>query len=184
MRKNIAHTRYFSYVFISIWKTLAFLATMLFSIWILGHNVGSTFSQFTSSFETHQINITEIRPPLQSGPDIPGGSFLEEIIKEKSSAYVVRHTLFLQILAAYVCYIFGKFACKICIQGFSFAFPVSLAVPVTLSLLISLCGLRSESPCFWESVLPQYLFWSCPKGEFISDFIGREVRCSQYLTQN
>ena len=175
MRKNLAASRYFTYVFISLWKMLVFFATMLFSIWIIGHNVGNTFSKFTSSFGDHQINVTEIRPPLQNGPDIPGGSFLEEVIKEKSAAYIVRQTLLIQILAAYVCYIFAKFACKICIQGFSFAFPVSLAVPVTLSLLISLCGLRSESPCFWESVLPQYLFWTCPKGEFISDFIGKEV---------
>jgi chitin synthase len=178
MRKSLIDTRYFTYVFISLWKMLVFFATMLFSVWILGHNVGNTFTQFTNSFGDHQINVTEVRAPINSGPspDIPGGSFLEEVIKEKSVTNLVRNTLYLQILAAYVTYIFGKFACKICIQGFSFAFPVSLAVPVTLSLLISLCGLRSESPCFWESVLPQYLFWTCPKGEFISDFIGKEVR--------
>ncbi|CAG7817051.1 unnamed protein product [Allacma fusca] len=177
MRKNLVHTRYFTYIFISLWKMLIFFAAMILSVWIAGGNVANLFSQFSNSFAVHNINVTEVRYNTFSeiSPDSPDALPLQEIIKESSATNAVTHTLVVQMLAAYICYIFGKFACKICIQGFSFAFPVSLAVPVTISILISLCGLRSENPCFWDSFLPQYLYWSCPKGDnFISDFIFKE----------
>ena len=72
-------------------------------------------------------------------------------------------------------YFLGKFACKICIQGFSFAFPVNLTIPVTLSLLLMSCGLRAGDSCFMRDTIPSYLFFECPSGDYIKDFIGGEV---------
>lgn len=69
----------------------------------------------------------------------------------------------------------GKFACKIMIQGFSYAFPVNLTIPVTLSLLISACGLRHEDPCFFHNSIPDYLFFESPPVYFLNDFISRQV---------
>jgi hypothetical protein len=40
--------------------------------------------------------------------------------------------LAVQIFAAYACYIFGKFACKVNIQKVAFALPISLIMPVSL----------------------------------------------------
>lgn len=72
-------------------------------------------------------------------------------------------------------YIFGKFACKICIQGFSFAFPVTLAMPVTVTLLITACGLRNDDPCAFRHTIPDYLYFECPGGgDFLHDFISNQ----------
>jgi chitin synthase len=76
----------------------------------------------------------------------------------------------------------GKFACKIGIQGFSFALPLNLAVPVTLVFLVSMCGFRDEKTCFWNSFFPSYLYWECPKGDLLKDFIGKEVTIKMLQT--
>jgi chitin synthase len=71
-------------------------------------------------------------------------------------------------------YVIGKFACKIVIQGFSFAFPVTLTVPLAVTLLISACGLRNEDPCIFQDTIPDYLYWECPDGDFLNDFISNQ----------
>lgn len=82
-------------------------------------------------------------------------------------------------------YISAKFTCKICIQAFSFAFPILLAVPVTIITLINLCGMREEEVCFWDNVMPGYLFWTCPKGDFWQDFFfGDQVRSVSITLHN
>lgn len=74
----------------------------------------------------------------------------------------------------------GKFACKIMIQGFSYAFPVNLTVPVTMSVLIIACGLRHDDPCFFHNSIPDYLFFDSPDVNFLNNFITKEV---SYLNQ-
>jgi len=75
----------------------------------------------------------------------------------------------------------GKFACKIMIQGFSYAFPVNLTVPVTMSVLIIACGLRHDDPCFFHNSIPDYLFFDTPDVNFLNNFITKEVSClNQY----
>jgi chitin synthase len=69
----------------------------------------------------------------------------------------------------------GKFACKILIQGFSYAFPVNLTIPVAISLLITACGLRNGDPCFFHNVIPDYLFFESPPVYFLNDFITKQV---------
>nr|CAD7198361.1 unnamed protein product [Timema douglasi] len=56
----------------------------------------------------------------------------------------------------------SKFACKIRIQTVSFAFPINLAVPLTVSLLALVCGLRTADPCVFSGVIPDYLFFNSP----------------------
>lgn len=87
----------------------------------------------------------------------------------------VIYVLLIQIAAAYSCYIFGKFACKILIQGFSYAFPVNLTIPVSISLLIAACGIRNGDPCFFHGTIPDYLFFESPTVFRLSDFAAREM---------
>ena len=58
--------------------------------------------------------------------------------------------------------------------GFSFAFPVTLTVPLAVTLLISACGLRNEDPCIFQDTIPDYLYWECPDGDFLNDFISNQ----------
>ena len=62
------------------------------------------------------------------------------------------------------------------IQGFSYAFPVNLTIPVSISLLIAACGLRNGDPCFFHNTIPDYLFFDSPPVYFLNDFITGEVR--------
>lgn len=55
------------------------------------------------------------------------------------------------------------------LQGFSYAFPVNLTIPTTISLLIAFCGLRIGDPCIFSSVIPKYLYWDCPNGDFLTE---------------
>lgn len=68
----------------------------------------------------------------------------------------------------------GKFACKILIQGFSYAFPVNLTIPVSISLLIAACGLRNNDPCFFHGTVPDYLFYESPLPNFLNDFVSKQ----------
>lgn len=49
-----------------------------------------------------------------------------------------------QVVSTGLCYYFGRLACKLCMQRFSFAVPLSLATPVTVAVMITLCHLSSN----------------------------------------
>lgn len=118
----------------------------------------------------------QIKPVLggTSLPDIseliPTGDDITVQAHDMTTTYV----LLINIFATYFVYIFGKFACKIMIQGFSYAFPVNLTIPVSISLLITLCGLRNGDPCFFHDTIPGYLFFQSPPVYFLNDFISRQ----------
>ena len=37
--------------------------------------------------------------------------------------------------------------------------------------MITACGLRNEDSCFFRDNIPDYLYWECPNGDFLNDFI-------------
>lgn len=87
---------------------------------------------------------------------------------------IILWLLLAQIVSAWFCYVFSKFACKIQIQGFSFAFPINLIVPVTITILISLCSVREIDVCTFNKVFPDYLFFKMPPMYNISNYIVNE----------
>ena len=70
----------------------------------------------------------------------------------------------------------GKFACRILIQEIGFALPVTITVPVVISLLITFWGLRSENLCHFRGIIPDHLFFYSPNFSNIWNFITEEVR--------
>jgi len=70
----------------------------------------------------------------------------------------------------------GKFACRILIQGIGFALPVTITVPVVVSLLITLCGLRESDPCYFRGTIPDYLFFTSPNFNDLERLLTQEVR--------
>jgi len=70
----------------------------------------------------------------------------------------------------------GKFACRILIQEIGFALPVTITVPVVISLLITFCGLRNDDPCYFRGIIPDYLFFTPPDFKNLWDFITGDVR--------
>jgi chitin synthase len=59
------------------------------------------------------------------------------------------------------------------IQGIVFALPVTITVPVVISLLITFCGLRENDPCYFRGIIPDYLFFTTPE---FDKLLTEEVR--------
>ena len=70
----------------------------------------------------------------------------------------------------------GKFACRILIQEIGFALPVTITVPVVVSLLITFWGLRFGKSCPSNDIIPNYLFFKPPEFDDLGEFITKEVR--------
>ncbi|KAK2583486.1 hypothetical protein KPH14_009451 [Odynerus spinipes] len=174
VKRELRLTRYFTYMFVSFWKIIAFFISALTILHMRGQNLGHLFTMFGSAFGSHKIIIYAVRQAANgSVPDLNDvlpNSDIEITADSNTPIYV----LLLQIFCAYFAYIFGKFACKILIQGFSYAFPVNLTIPVTISLLIAACGLRNGDPCFFHGVIPDYLFYESPPLYFLNDFISKQ----------
>lgn len=114
------------------------------------------------SFFQVQVTVGSTVIPDLANVTLTGDSVLVAAAY-KSALYVT----LIQVFAAYFCYIFGKFACKILIQGFSYAFPVNLVIPLVVNLLIAACGIRNGDNCFFHGTVPDYLFFESPPGENI-----------------
>ncbi|XP_050429583.1 chitin synthase chs-2 [Adelges cooleyi] len=177
IKDRMKRTRYFIYMLISVWKMMCFLCFMLIIMFIKGESVTQLFTLVNAGLSNHKIQVLEVNQVLRNGATLPD---LSDIITtgdtvDVDAEYITAlHVLLIQIISAYLCYIFGKFACKIMIQGFSYAFPVNLTVPVTMSALIIACGLRHDDPCFFHESIPDYLFFDSPDVNFLNNFIAKE----------
>nr|AAG09712.1 chitin synthase 1 [Lucilia cuprina] len=175
VKDDLKYTRYFSHMFLSIWKISLFLCSVLLIYWIQGEEPGNIFGLFSDAFGPHKISVDELATTLTNSlPDTLDAADIDSIDIEASYNTVV-YVLLIQIFGAYLCYIFGKFACKILIQGFSYAFPVSLTVPVAVSLLIAACGIRIDDPCFFHDTIPDYLFFTSPSNFRSNDFVTNQM---------
>ncbi|XP_034946911.1 chitin synthase chs-2 isoform X1 [Chelonus insularis] len=179
VKKELRLTRYFTYMFISVCKIIIFIISSLVVLYVKGENVGHIFTMFGTAFSRREITINA---SIRENPTVTGGAVpdLSEIISNGDTEQVFTdmnaavYVLLLQIFGSYFAYIFGKFACKILIQGFSYAFPVNLTIPVLISLLITACGLRNGDPCFFDGTIPNYLFFESPPVSFLNDFISKK----------
>ncbi|XP_012526631.1 chitin synthase chs-2 [Monomorium pharaonis] len=174
VKKEMRLTRYFTYMLVSVWKIVGFFISTTLILHLKGDNVGNLFTMFSSAFGDHKITVTSIKPFSANLPDLAEiltGNITEVVNADFNTPIYV---LLLQIAGAYFAYIFGKFACKILIQGFSYAFPVNLTIPVSISLLIAACGLRNNDPCFFHGTIPDYLFYESPLPNFLNDFVSKQ----------
>ncbi|XP_049787548.1 chitin synthase chs-2-like [Schistocerca cancellata] len=172
--KRLSATRYYNYLFISCWKILCFFVSILVILALQNENVNNFFSLLPTAFGPHKITVIEV---ISSDA---GTSVLDEALttpeKFEMDAYYYASVfvLIIQICAAYICYIFGKFACKIMIQPIAFAFPVNVTVPLSISLLIVMCGLKNTDPCTYQNIIPDYLFFDAPSSYTVGDFLGTQ----------
>lgn len=78
------------------------------------------------------------------------------------------------ILPSWLCYVFAKFACKIHIQNFSYAFPISVAMPLSVTLLLALGGLREIDTCIFHRLVDGYLSFDTPSIYRLGEFVAKE----------
>ncbi|XP_055676574.1 chitin synthase chs-2 isoform X1 [Lutzomyia longipalpis] len=175
IKEELRMTRYFTYLFLSIWKVMFFSCFVLLIWWFQGENVANFFSLFGTGYGPHKIIVEEVVTVNQALPDLLNAGQIGDTIDIDAAYNTVIYMIVIQVIAAYLCYIFGKFACKILIQGFSYAFPVNLTIPVSISLLIAACGIRNGDPCFFHGTIPDYLFFDSPPVFSLSDFASRQM---------
>lgn len=68
----------------------------------------------------------------------------------------------IQIGSSLLCYNTVLWVCKICIQPFSFAIPIQLVVPVSVSLMNFFVNKYSQDVCFFSNFYNpfEYIFWN------------------------
>lgn len=133
------------------------------------------FTNFSAGFGNHTIRIEEVKPILSDKlPDytkITSDLFSADIFSNTNAIWWI---LLTNISSSYICYIFSKFACKIHIQTFSFTLPINIAVPLSISTLIILCGLREANICVYHDILPDYIFFHMPPVRFMFAYIFKQ----------
>ena len=160
--------RGFIYFFISLWKILLFMVSMIIiapaADIVPGWN--SIFDLFTQSFETNEFILRSA----------DGGNYLQQdnLIRWeklwKSPALVI----LVQIACTWITYVFGKFACKCSIQRWCFALPISLVTPLCISTLAPLCFYKLQDSCNYSSSFPKHLFFECPS-EISGNWFARNM---------
>lgn len=60
VKDQFNESRYFTYMFVSIWKCICFFLAVLFIILFKEGEVGFLFTKFSEGFGAHQITITEV----------------------------------------------------------------------------------------------------------------------------
>ncbi|XP_071447222.1 chitin synthase chs-2-like [Hetaerina americana] len=178
VKDRLKTTRYFTYSIVSLWKILVIFIICLVSQHLYGQNVEHFFTKVGEGFKDHKITVREVKTvysaPSGNLPDIsnaiPVGDYIDVRATFQSPIYVC----ILQIVSAYLCYIFGKFACKICIQEFSFAFPVNLTVPVAVTALTVMCANRAADTCYYHGIIPDYLFFNAPSMYLLTQYISEK----------
>lgn len=171
IKQRLHKTRYFTFIFISIWKIVLILISMTLMLYLTDGSVRSIFSKFKESFGSHKITIKRDRSDILTLTNTDQLEGIEgETFEINSRSAIPLWFIVVQVFTTWICYVVAKFACKICIQGFSFAFPISLTVPVTISALIAFCGVHFDNNCkLSDFFIPKYLFWYCNEEPFIRD---------------
>ncbi|CAG0880273.1 unnamed protein product [Darwinula stevensoni] len=152
---------------------LMFIGVIIYVKYILEDDLSALFTSASASFGQHLLNVTEVQNVIveYSMWDVASSVPVDNTDTVRSRSAAACWLILIHIATAWICYTVGKFACKIRIQGTGFAFPLTLAVPVTTVFLFSACGWRNENLCAFHGVIPDYLFWECPSGDFLDDFI-------------
>ncbi|XP_002048317.3 chitin synthase chs-2 [Drosophila virilis] len=160
--RNIRCTRsrYHTYLYLAPLKIAVF---GLMGFLLHGEHFFDYFTLFVKAWQSHTITLTHT-DGLQDTVNLAhtaNASFIKPAslgqYTLQSSNRAVVYALLLQVGAAYLCHIFGKFACKIKIQHFSYALPLNLAAPVTVCVATLLAQMRAADLCSLHGLLPDYL---------------------------
>lgn len=117
IKEKLKSTRYFTYIFLSVWKVLVFFCSMLVVEYLTYGKIDNIFTMFQPGFGHHKINLTEVTTNRFGALDIAGTSArLPEIEQIPAWPNTQIYVLIIQAFASALSFLFGKFACKICIQ--------------------------------------------------------------------
>lgn len=61
MKERLKRTRYFTYIFVSIWKVVWFVAVLVVVQFLKGEDATNIFTRASKAFSPRQITINEVR---------------------------------------------------------------------------------------------------------------------------
>lgn len=172
--QRLRTTRHYTFMYVSLWKILVLFCTMLAIYFYEFNSVAGLFDLFTASFSPREIDVTIVKAYNDSRIPSLDALTLEDRVPMPASYNSALWVLLIHVLGSYFAYITGKFACRILIQGIGYALPVSITVPILITLLITLCGLRNGDPCYFKGSIPDYLFFRSPDYYLLDDFLVKE----------
>ncbi|EDV97910.1 chitin synthase chs-2 [Drosophila grimshawi] len=155
-------SRYHTYLYLAPLKIVVF---GLMGFLLHGESFIEYFTLFFKAWQAHAITLTHwdglqdtvnLAHASNNGSSLIKSSPRAQYTLQSNSRAVI-YAVLLQVGAAYLCHIFGKFACKIKIQHFSYALPLSLATPVTVAVATILAQMRASNICWLHGLIPDYL---------------------------
>lgn len=168
-KETLQKSRYFIFIFMAPWKIILIIVSSILCRLMVDGSALYMFTQFKSAFSYHKILIVRDRMDISKSLTDTNVGIESEWLEMTASTSAPLWAFLVQVAASWLCYVFGKFACKICIQRISFAVPLSVSVTGTMIVLTNFCVLNFENGCSLNRYLPRYLFWSCPNDNFFAD---------------
>ncbi|KAH7637874.1 Chitin synthase 2 [Dermatophagoides farinae] len=159
-KNDLTKSRYFVFAVISPWKIL-----FIFALMIMNEHYGNgsdttrmIFKNFTDSFQSDIVSI--IRDKTNFGGHVILDTDQHEL--HVDTALWPVWILVAHVFITYLAYAFAKFTCKVCFQSISFAVPLCLTVPCTVSVLWALNSIALQDKCQLVSIFKpfQYIFFN------------------------
>jgi len=172
--------KYAVYLYVSLWKCfLYFVMLLLIQAFAAFHHeqnlhssweiVQQLFNGFVNAFTSHEIDL--IRDNTRGDSMYTSGLIKKRYFANHSFSDVLHTEVngwppvivgLIQIGASLLCYNTVLFVCKICIQPFSFALPINLILPVSVSVMNFFVNTYSRDVCFFSSIYQpfEYIFWN------------------------
>ena len=173
-------SRYIVYAIVIPFKILIFLGSMVIITWKTGmiDKPSNLADYFEQSFGNHTYKVTTIHSNTIGVDD---GTAQRTIYTLYDSTNHAAWVLLIQISTTYFAYVGAKFASKVQIQIFSFAFPLTCVLPFGLAILVSMCGAQAEDMCAYQSGsirVPNRLFFECPN---VGDYFQYAVSSNAWI---
>ncbi|KAL3216980.1 hypothetical protein MRX96_032638 [Rhipicephalus microplus] len=165
LKRDLDQCSMFVSLVLAPWRMMLAFVTMLALAGSSFDGASEVISRFHEAFQTHDF------PLIRSRTDVVNGSEVLELVRTNYVIWTPRLVPIavgaVHAAASYVTYRACVFACRIKIQGFSMAAPLTMSGIVTMLALAGACAKRRVQPCFLSGVLPSYVFLNCYEGDFL-----------------
>lgn len=156
MKDRLQRSRYKISILTSVLKCVVCLFCMI----IIGGSKHSTG------------NLFDLSNPFEIYMNASALNFEQNRIEKSQYANYVVMMLICLIFATFLGYQCAKLACKVKMDWFAYAMPVTSVAPLTVAIVIAFCETRKRHICYFASWIPDKLFWNCDYG---SDFLTNLV---------
>ncbi|XP_037268092.2 chitin synthase chs-2 isoform X3 [Rhipicephalus microplus] len=165
LKRDLDQCSMFVSLVLAPWRMMLAFVTMLALAGSSFDGASEVIGRFHEAFQTHDF------PLIRSRTDVVNGSEVLELVRTNYVIWTPRLVPIavgaVHAAASYVTYRACVFACRIKIQGFSMAAPLTMSGVVTMLALAGACAKRRVQPCFLSGVLPSYVFLNCYEGDFL-----------------